>query len=59
MRRMEFGRGILQDALQSVPLVEDRQHRGFDLADEKADRVSASHKGFALAQAASYGYDED
>lgn len=56
---MEFGSGVLQDAVQPVPLGKDRQHRSLDIAHEETYRVPAPYQGLALAEAAADGDDEN
>ena len=50
MRRVEFGRGFLQDALQHLPLVENRQLDNIDEENERKNKLSPEHKGFRLDQ---------
>ena len=45
---MEPGSSILQNALQHLPLVKDRQLNNIDKKNAGADSLSPKHKGFRL-----------
>lgn len=57
MRCVEFVRCVLQNALQSVSLVEDLKHCSFDRPHEKAYRLPSAYKGFCVDKRATDGYD--